>query len=81
MQYFSRLIVTAAILLSPLMASGDTEIIKAQGQGVASTTDRSSTQAKLMSLRAARIDAQNVRQNHPKAPKREARDVRNASSK
>ena len=58
MQYFSRLIVTAAILLSPLMASGDTEIIKAQGQGVASTSDRSNTQAKLMSMRAARIDAQ-----------------------
>lgn len=58
MQYFSRLLVTTAILLSPLMASGDTEIIKAQGQGVASTSDRSNTQAKLMSLRAARIDAQ-----------------------
>ncbi len=58
MKNLSLKLVTAAVIFLPFMAIGDPQILKSQGLGVASTSTKSDTQAKLMSLRAARIDAQ-----------------------
>lgn len=53
-----RVLFAAALLLHPPVSFSDIHMLKVQGTGVGSATTRSDTQAKLMSLRAARVDAQ-----------------------
>jgi len=53
-----RVLFAAALMLNSLASFADIQTLKVQGTGVGSATAKSDTQAKLMSLRAARIDAQ-----------------------
>ena len=53
-----RVFFAAIIIMNPLLSLGDIQSLKVTGMGVGSTATKSDVQAKLMSLRAARIDAQ-----------------------
>ena len=53
-----QLFVAAIAIMNPLVSFGDIQSLQVKGAGVASTDTKSDAQAKMMSLRAARIDAQ-----------------------
>ena len=53
-----RVFFATIVIMNPLVSLGDIQSLKVTGTGVGSTATKSDVQAKLMSLRAARIDAQ-----------------------
>lgn len=53
-----RVFFAAIVIINPLVSFGDIQSLKVMGTGVGSTATKSDVQARLMSLRAARIDAQ-----------------------
>ena len=53
-----RVFFASIVIINPLVSFGDIQSLKVMGTGVGSTITKSDVQARLMSLRAARIDAQ-----------------------